>query len=55
MLMHSSERKKISQALSVRVMQNSQDKTCKMLCRRQGTRGYSSGWKIHIQTKKKDG
>jgi hypothetical protein len=49
--MHSSERKKISQALSVRVMQNSQDKTCEMLCRRQGTRGYSSGWKIQIQAK----
>jgi hypothetical protein len=24
-----------------------------MLCRRQGTRGYSSGWKIQIQTKKR--
>jgi hypothetical protein len=33
-------------------MQNLQDKTCKMLCRRQGTRGYSSGWKIQIQARK---
>jgi hypothetical protein len=40
---------------SSRVMQNSKDKTCKMLCRRQGTHGYTSGWKIQIQTKKKDG
>jgi hypothetical protein len=50
--MHSSERKKISQALSVSCKIH-RIKHAKCCAEDKAPRGYSSGWKIQIHTKKK--
>jgi hypothetical protein len=50
--MHSSERKKISQALSVSCKIH-RIKHAKCCAEDKAPRGYSSGWKIQIHTKKR--